>query len=103
MEERVDVWGESQKAARKSIPLKRARIQRAYRRAVAVELVHGDEADPAAIRRKTFYKWAGPTRRQRLERQAGRRAKLQDAPRRSEAARERRRLKRSGTSDELST
>ena len=97
MDERVDAWGESQKAARKNIPLKRARTQRAYRRAVAVELVKGDEADPAAIRRKTFYKWAGPTRREHLERQANRRSRFEEAPRRSEGARQRRRLKRTRT------
>ncbi len=98
MEERVDAWGESQKAARKNLPLKRARIQRAYRRAVSVELANGEGADTAAIRRKTFRKWAGPRRRNHLEKQAARLEELQTNPRRSDEALERRRQRRSGAS-----
>ena len=93
LEERVDAWGENQKAARRNLPRKRARIQRAYRRAVAVELANGEEADAGAIRRKPFLKWAGPIRRVHLERQAARRGALQEHPRRTGEARRRRRTK----------
>ena len=95
MGERVDAWGESQKAARKNIPKKRARTQRAYRHAVKAELqANGEQAEPQAIRRKPFRKWSGPTRATQLERQAGRQAKLRQTLRRSEEARLRRSLRR---------
>ena len=94
MDERVDSWGESQKAARKNLPKKRARPHRAYRRAVNVELQLGEDAEATAIRRKSFDKWAGPTRANHLERQAARREALEADPRRSDAARERRSARR---------
>jgi hypothetical protein len=95
-EERVDAWGESQKAARKNLPKKRARSHRAYRHAVKTELAKTEDAEPEAIRRKPFKKWVGPTRGTHLERQEDRREKLQVEPRRSEAARARRGLRRAG-------
>lgn len=99
MDERVDAWGESQKAARKNLPKRRARTHRAYRRAVNVELQLGEDADATAIRRKSFDKWAGPARANHLERQAARREALEADPRRSDAARERRSARRTLSRD----
>lgn len=94
LDERVDAWGESQKAARKNLPKKRARTHRGYRRAVKVELQWGADADPKAIRRKPFEKWAGPNRAAHLARQKARRDSLENIPRRSEEARARRSVRR---------
>lgn len=91
MDERVDAWGENQKAARRNVPRKRARIQRAFRRAVNAELQRGEDADPTSVRRETFKTWVGPTRSEHLKRQAARRETLQLNPRRTKAAQARRR------------
>lgn len=98
LDERVDVWGENQKAGRKNAPRKKARIQRAYRRAVTIELANGEDADTGAVRRTWFATWTGPTRRDHLAQQAERRRKLGEEPRRSAQARQRRALRRSGDS-----
>lgn len=97
LDERVDAWGENQKAARRNLPKKRARTHRGYRRAVKVELQLGDDAEPQAIRRKPFDKWAGPTRADHLAHKEARRAALEDSPRRDEEARIRRSLRRTRT------
>lgn len=94
MDERVDAWGESQKAARKNLTKKRARTHRAYRRAVNAHLQLGENADPTAIRRKPFAKWVGPTRASHLERQAAWREAVAANPRRSKQARVRRAARR---------
>jgi len=99
MAERVDAWGENQKAARRNLPLKRARLQRAYRRAAQVELSRGQDADPGPIRRRLLGKWAGHTRQVHLEQQGGRRERLQNEPRRSAEARARRRATRGRRGD----
>lgn len=88
--DRVDVWGENQKAARKNLPLKRARIERAFRRRVTQELAGGETAEPEKIRRKLWRKWTGPTLGEHIESQRERRADLRDQPRKSEDARRRR-------------
>jgi hypothetical protein len=93
-DERIDSGGENQKAARRNLPLKRARIQRAYRHAVKAELSLGEDAEPGAVRRKEFRKWKGPIRRDHLDRQLARRHELQVDPRRSEEARGRRKSRR---------
>lgn len=94
MDERVDAGGENQKAARRNLPLKRARIQRAYRHAVQAELRLGEDAEPGALRRKPFCKWGAQTRRFHLDQQRARRQELQVDPRRSEEARRRRKSRR---------
>jgi hypothetical protein len=48
------------------VPKKRARVQRSYRREVAVELLQGEDADPESIRRKQFWRWSGPARAEHL-------------------------------------
>jgi len=48
----------ARKAARKNLPRKEARIQRAYRQAVTIEFPKGDGADAGAVRRATFRKVA---------------------------------------------
>jgi len=92
--DRVDSWGESQKAARKNLPLIRARIERAFRRRVKQELSRGDAAQPEKIRRKRWRKWPGPTLATQVEKQLGRRARLEREPRKSEEARLRRATRR---------
>ena len=102
MNERLDSWGESQKAARKNLPKMRARTHRSYRHQVKTELLRGDNAEPAAIRRKLFRKWVGPTRETHVEQAQERRANIELEPRKSEDARARRAGRRSRRSPEES-
>lgn len=94
MDERVDSWGESQKAARKNLPKKRAKTHRAFRRAVKAQLQRGEDADPSRVRRKPFMKWVGPKRSVQIAAQTARRDALESNPRKSESARTRRGMRR---------
>ena len=90
----VDRWGESQKGFRKVKPKRKAQVSRANRHAVAVVLHDG--RDPAeegvAGKRKVF--WAAPRLGDVIEAKLQRRARLNESPRKSPAARQRRRLRR---------
>lgn len=93
--DRVDQWGESQKAARKKLPKKKALISRAYRKAVSQSLRTAADPDEVAVRRKEFRKWKGPTLGEAIRENTDRRERLQKSPRKSEAARRRRKERRS--------
>jgi hypothetical protein len=95
--DRLDAFDENQKSSRKNIPLHRARLQRAHRRAVAQRLLTGDELGAADLRRKRWSTWPGPTLGDGVDGALQRRAKLQETPRRSAEVRARRSTRRSGT------
>jgi hypothetical protein len=80
------------KAFRKQWPLRKAKAQRAFRRAQR-KAVDGGEAD-APVARETVRKWPQPRLGEVVARHQQRRAALQIAPRKSAAARARRAQKR---------
>ncbi|RRD48702.1 hypothetical protein [Arachnia propionica] len=91
---RVDSWGENQKSSRRNIPLKRRRLEKAYRHRVAAELRRGEDGEPGSIRREPMGKWPGETLADAIDRKLERRSRDADAPRRSTAARARRAARR---------
>ena len=97
MEERVDAAGNNDKSSRKNIPRAKARIQRAYRRAVREDLGNGVGAEPGAIRREKWGKWGSQTRAEHIESALSRRALVQSEPCNAPEARARRKARRGKT------
>jgi hypothetical protein len=90
----VDYWGESQKGFRKVKPKKKAQSSRAYRRIVTLTLHDGMDPGEVGISRKRLNLWSGPRLGDHIEAKLKRRSRLQDSPRKSPEARDRRRLRR---------
>ena len=92
--DRVDQWGENQKAARRNIPKKKALLSRAHRKAVSQGLATATDPDEIAVRRKSLRKWSGPTLGVALQGRCARREATEAMPRKSPEARQRRRALR---------
>jgi hypothetical protein len=93
--DRVDDAWKLSKPWRKERHRRRARLERAYRHKVNEQLQLGPDADPDGVRRKQLYKNPGVTIGEHLAKQTERQRKLEDQPRKSEAARQRRSWRRS--------
>jgi hypothetical protein len=88
-----DAWNLG-KPWRKERHRRRARLERAYRHKVNEQLQYGSEADPDGVRRKQLYKDPGVTIGEHLAERTERQRKLEEEPRKSDAARQRRSWRR---------
>lgn len=79
------------KTFRRNWPKKKARLERAYRHAWARALSVDENPDELALRREPHGKWAGPRLGEHIAHAIARRERLRAEPRKSEAARARRR------------
>ncbi|MCL2735951.1 MAG: hypothetical protein FWD75_04870 [Propionibacteriaceae bacterium] len=100
--QRRNRYGENPEASRTGIRKSKARDHRRMRRAVAEELLHGEDADVAPIvtrlTRKRFRKWPDVPLGEVVDAKIAARAHVQDNPVVNDDARARRRERRADTS-----